>query len=340
MGRLFDEAGCPSRTRPQTMPVGTVFSSPDTVGVAVVNYPAPVLESRDAVLDNCRALADYVAVTKRGYPGLDLIVFPEYSTQGFHPTRWQELTVDCPGAETAILADACRRHAVWGVFSLTGERNPDGNPWNTCIVVDAAGDIVLRYRKILPWCPQEPWFPGDRTMVVEGPKGLRLGTIICYDGDVPEIVRDTVAKGAELVVRIQGYMYPNREQQRLVAQVRALDNLAYVAVANLAGRDLTYSYFGHSCIVDFDGRMLAECSTVPGEVQYAVLSVSAIRDARRHWRSENHLFNLLHRGSTAVPGGVARCPLEFYTLWVQDPERARALIEESSEIRPRTKPHR
>lgn len=91
--------------------------------------------------------------------------------------------------------------------------------------------------------PQEPWTAAHETKVAVGPKGMIIGGIICYDGeyrpsalaaasawlmsrwihamighpngssrslvlhvspgDFPEIVRDTVFKGAELVVRIQ-----------------------------------------------------------------------------------------------------------------------------------------
>lgn len=310
------------------MPTGTISSSPDTVGVAVVNYQVPVVETKEQVLENCQKIGRMMDGIKLGYPGVDLIIFPEYSTQGFHPTKWRDLTTTAPGPETEVWAEACRRNKVWGVFSLTGEENPDGTPFNTLLLFNDKGEIVLKYHKILPWVPMEPWYPGNETMVAEGPKGLKIGAIICYDGNHPEIVRDTVMKGAELVVRIQGYMYPSLEQQRLIAQTRAWENLTYFAVANMAGRDLVYSYFGHSAIVDFDGRMLAECGTAPDEVQYALLSVSAIRDARKSWTAENHLFNTLHRGYTAKPPlGDMECPYEFYKLWVNNPEEARRRVQ-------------
>lgn len=310
------------------MPVGTISSSKDMVGVAVVNYQVPICESKDDVIKNCKRIASFMDGIKRGYPGCDLIIFPEYSTQGFHPVKWRDLTTTVPGPETEIFADGCRRNKVWGVFSITGEENPKGNPFNTFILMNDKGDIAIKYHKILPWVPMEPWYPGNETMVADGPKGLKIGSIICYDGNHPEIVRDTVMKGAELVIRIQGYMYPSKEQQRMISQVRAWENLTYFAVANMAGRDLVYSYFGHSNIVNFDGTVLAECGTGPDEVQYALLSVSAIRDARKNWTAENHLFNTLHRGYTALPpDGVAECPYDFYKLWVKNPAKAKELVE-------------
>src|SRR6201993_236271 len=65
-------------------------------------------------------------------------------------------------------------------------------------------------------------------------------------------------------------------------------------------------------IVNFDGTMLAHGATGRAdEIITAEVRPDLVREARRHWSVENNIYQLGHRGFTAVLGGAQDCPYTY-----------------------------
>ncbi|HIC9043767.1 TPA: nitrilase-related carbon-nitrogen hydrolase, partial [Enterobacter asburiae] len=105
---------------------GSVSSWDEALLIAAIQYPVPVIKGPEDIQIQVDKICKAVDSTKAGYPGLDVIVFPEYSTQGLNTKIWTYdemlLTLDSP--EIGQFKEACIRNGIWGVFSLM-ERNED-----------------------------------------------------------------------------------------------------------------------------------------------------------------------------------------------------------------------
>ncbi len=67
---------------------GSVSAWEEALLTAMVQYPVPVIKGPEDIQTQVDQICKCLASTKAGYPDLDLIVFPEYSTQGLNTQIW------------------------------------------------------------------------------------------------------------------------------------------------------------------------------------------------------------------------------------------------------------
>jgi predicted amidohydrolase len=230
--------------------------------------PSSVPLTAQSIAGNCaRAVSlvrDCVAAT-----GAELVVLPESVTTGFTPgvgveTLWN-LMSEIPGPVldpfTAV-ATELGVHLVLGSYERAPQR---GVVHNAAVVIGPSGDVLGAYRKTHPFGGERVdrggWVtPGEDVCVVDTPLG-RIGLIICFDGDYPELSRITAIKGAEIICRPSALLR-SADLWELTNRARAYDNHVYVIGANATGVDPAgVIYFGNSMIVTPIAEVVARAAS-------------------------------------------------------------------------------
>src|ERR1700689_5718122 len=241
--------------------LGGLIKSPEGVVIGLVQLQLPIVATRQELARQTERIVYMVGKARRNLGTMDLVVFPEYSLHGLSMDTNPEIMCRLDGPEVAAFRRACIDHKIWGCFSIM-EFNPDGNPYNSGLVIDDHGEIKLYYRKFHPWIPVEPWEPGNIGIpVIEGPKGAKIALIICHDGMFPEMARECAYKGEEIMIRTAGYSAPVREAGRFTNQANAFCNLMLTANVCMCGSDGTFDSTIEGIFVKFHGTILAACTT-------------------------------------------------------------------------------
>lgn len=233
--------------------------------------------------------------------GAHLVVYPELALTTFFP-RWyieDEDEIDSfferemPNAATQPLFDLARELGVGfclGYAELAREAGVKRR-YNTSILVDRAGRIVAKYRKVhLPGhAEHEPWrrfqhlekryfTPGPGFGVVPAFGGI-LGMAICNDRRWAETYRVMGLQGVEMV--LIGYNTPVHNapapahddlslfHNELSMQAGAYQNGCWVAGVAKAGLEEGVDSIGGSCLIAPSGEVVARCLTKDDELAIA-----------------------------------------------------------------------
>ncbi len=250
---------------------------------AVQVAPAPGPLTAESIKANVAHCAEYVERCVEA-TGAELVVLPESATTGFtpgiSPEELWDLVGEVPGPVTEPVQEVARRlgvHTVLGTYARGPER---GTVYNVAALIGPDGAVLGAYRKTHLFCGEDApgggWVTrGDEAVVVDTALG-KIGLMICFDGDYPELSRIMAVQGAEVIVRPSALLR-SADIWELTNRARAYDNHVFVVAANATGADPAgVLYFGNSMIVTPIADVLARGASHEGWVSARLDPAAAI----------------------------------------------------------------
>ena len=199
--------------------------------------------------------------------GAEVIVLPELITSGYMFTSIEEAAEVAISPEHELLREWTATAARADVVVIGGfcESDPEGGGrvYNSVAVVDAVG-IRAVYRKLHLWDNEHAIFtPGSAAPPVIETRVGRIGVVICYDLEFPELTRSVALAGAQLLaVPTNWPLFPRPDGERpsevTIAMATGRINKMAVACADRLGLERGQDWTGGATIVDPDGWVAAE----------------------------------------------------------------------------------
>jgi predicted amidohydrolase len=218
---------------------------------------------------------------KRLEPDTGLVLLPEAYMRDFGP----------PGSDISAFAEPMDGPFVQRLTGFAAEHDttvvagmfevgPDpARPFNTLAVVDGGG-LRGSYRKIhlydsFGYRESDRLSAGEPEPVLVEVGGIGVGLMTCYDLRFPELARELVRRGAQLLVAPSAWVAgPGKVDHWLtLVRARSIENTVFVAAVGQPGP----RYTGHSLVVGPAGRLVGELGDGDHVVTVSVSTEELVR---------------------------------------------------------------
>lgn len=230
--------------------------------------------------------------------GAGLVVLPEnFAIMGMSErdkVRIREQEGAGPMQE--FLAEQARKHRIWLVGgTIPIQANDPDKVRAACLLFDDSGKQVARYDKTHlfdvqlvdhggkqgeKYVESETIEAGDTVVVVDTPFA-RLGLAVCYDLRFPELFRNMLDLGVEIIALPSAFTATTgKAHWETLVRARAIENLSYLVAAGQGGYHVNgRESHGDSMIVDPWGNILDRLGSGSGFViaEYDPANLERIR---------------------------------------------------------------
>jgi predicted amidohydrolase len=251
---------------------GAVAPPPTLFGVAGVQMHVSALES------NVDRMGAYMRQIRTRFPWVRMVLFSELAPLGPKRERAEPL----PGPTEVRLCELAHETGLWlipgSMFERATTLSGEIVIYNTTPVIDPAGHVVARFRKLFPFRPYEREVASGTGFCVFDVAGVgRFGVSICYDMWFPETTRTLVAMGAEVILHPTMTDTVDRDVELAIARASAVTNQVYFLDVNGVGD----GGVGRSILCDPSGNVIHQALGGP-ELMTVELDLGLVRREREH----------------------------------------------------------
>lgn len=225
------------------------------VNVALVQLDVSSKEDIDARISRTLKFIDEAA------QHADVVVLPEL---------WHVGAFDIPAAQThaqfmnGALVQAMRESAanngIWLHAGSFAERDHHENLYNTSVLIDPNGEVLVTYRKVHLF----GFDSGEAAVLTGGAEVVVTETVLgttglstCYDLRFPELFRLLVQEQASAIIVTSGWPQARIDAWDVLVRARAIENQCWIIACNEIGTQGDVVLGGHSQVVSPQGVVIA-----------------------------------------------------------------------------------
>jgi predicted amidohydrolase len=253
---------------------------------------------------NIQIMENYINKTKA-----DIYVFGEYFLSGDRcKDEFRDLAEPLTGPSIQLLKKIVKNKQCYIIFGMpTKDDKVDGLIYNTAVLIHPNGTVDAYKKWFLPTVgpfEEKIFFDQGEELSVFNTTCGKIGLLICYDLNFPEVAKALTLQGADLLICISASPSTTRKYFETLLPARALENTVFVAYVNLAGNQEDLIYWAGSQVYDPLGNLIIKApyfkeSIITCDIHLKQLEVArarrpVLRDIRPEIYQDLYQFSRFH----------------------------------------------